>query len=72
MMEASSTSEMTVNFHQTTQRNNPEDIIFIPAAVRTSNLTQVCHIHNFDSSTTKCYTCETTAAEMAKCSHKLI
>jgi hypothetical protein len=25
MMEASSTSETSVNFHQTTRRNNPED-----------------------------------------------
>jgi hypothetical protein len=25
MMEAASTSETFVNFHQTTQRNNPED-----------------------------------------------
>jgi hypothetical protein len=25
MMEAASTSEMSLNFHQTTQRNNPED-----------------------------------------------
>jgi hypothetical protein len=25
MMEAASTSETSVNFHQTTQRNNPED-----------------------------------------------
>jgi hypothetical protein len=25
MMEAASTSEMLVNFYQTTQRNNPED-----------------------------------------------
>jgi hypothetical protein len=25
MMEAASTSEMSVNFYQTTQRNNPED-----------------------------------------------
>jgi hypothetical protein len=25
MMEAASTSEMSVNFYQTTRRNNPED-----------------------------------------------
>jgi hypothetical protein len=25
IMEAASTSETSVNFHQTTQRNNPED-----------------------------------------------
>jgi hypothetical protein len=38
MMEAASTSEMSVNFYQTTRRNIPE-IIFILAAVRTCNLT---------------------------------
>jgi hypothetical protein len=35
MMEASSTSETSVNFYQTTRRNNPEEAIFILAAVRT-------------------------------------
>jgi hypothetical protein len=38
MMEAVSTSETLTNFYDTTRRNIPEDI-FIPAAVRTSNLT---------------------------------
>jgi hypothetical protein len=28
MMEASSTSETSANFYQTTRRNNPEDAIF--------------------------------------------
>jgi hypothetical protein len=38
MLEAASTSETTVNFNHTTRRNNPEDSIFILAAVRTLNL----------------------------------
>jgi hypothetical protein len=29
MMDAASTSETSVNFYQTTRRNNPEDSIFI-------------------------------------------
>jgi hypothetical protein len=36
MMETASTSEMLVNFYQTTQHKNPETAIFILAAVRTS------------------------------------
>jgi hypothetical protein len=38
MIEATSTSETPVNFYQTTLCRNPE-VIFILAAVRTSNLT---------------------------------
>jgi hypothetical protein len=34
-MEAASSSEMLVNFYQTTRHNIPEDVIFILAAVRT-------------------------------------
>jgi hypothetical protein len=34
-MEAASTSETSVNFYQTTWRNNPEEAIFMLAAVRT-------------------------------------
>jgi hypothetical protein len=40
MMEAVSTSDTSVNFYQTTQRNIPEDShLFIFAAVKTLNLT---------------------------------
>jgi hypothetical protein len=39
MMEAASTSEMSVNFYRTAQRYNPE-VIFTLAAMRTSNPTQ--------------------------------
>jgi hypothetical protein len=39
MTEAVSTSETLVNFYQTTRRYNPEEAIFILAAVRTSNRT---------------------------------
>jgi hypothetical protein len=42
MIEAASTSETSVNFYQTMRRNNPEEDIFIFAAVRTSNLTKLC------------------------------
>jgi hypothetical protein len=35
MMEAANTSETSVNFYQTTRRNNPEDSHFILAAERT-------------------------------------
>jgi ribosomal protein L18E len=38
MMETVSTSETSVNFYQTTWRNNPEEVIFIVAAVTASNL----------------------------------
>jgi hypothetical protein len=37
MMEAGSTSETSVNFYETTQRN-----VFILAAVRTRNFNSVC------------------------------
>jgi hypothetical protein len=33
MMEAASTSEMSVNFYQTTRRNNPEDSHLDPLQV---------------------------------------
>jgi hypothetical protein len=36
MMEAVSTSETSVNFHQTTRRNNPEDSHFLLSAVLVS------------------------------------
>jgi hypothetical protein len=41
MMEAARTSKTSVNFHQTTRRNNLEVSIFILAAARTSYLTQI-------------------------------
>jgi hypothetical protein len=46
-----STSETSVNFYQTTRRNNPGEAIFILAAVGTSDLTTpttVMHNHNRD------------------------
>jgi hypothetical protein len=39
MIEAACTSETSVNLHQTTRRNIPEDSLFILDAVRTWNLT---------------------------------
>jgi hypothetical protein len=36
MMEAASTSETSVNFYQTTQRNNPEEAIFFPSSLPSS------------------------------------
>jgi hypothetical protein len=39
MIEAASTSEMSVNFYHTKQRNNPAT--FIIATVKTSNFTKV-------------------------------
>jgi hypothetical protein len=41
MMEAARTSETLVNFFQTTWRYNPEEAIFVPTAVRTSNPTNL-------------------------------
>jgi hypothetical protein len=41
MMEAESTSETSANFYQTTRRYNPEEAIFILAAVRTSHSTKL-------------------------------
>jgi hypothetical protein len=41
MMEVVSSSETSVNFYQTTRRNNPENIHLGTPAVRTRNLT-VC------------------------------
>jgi hypothetical protein len=35
MMDTSRTRETSINFYQTTQRNIPETVIFILAAVRT-------------------------------------
>jgi hypothetical protein len=37
MMEAASTSETSVNFDQTTRRNNPEDKNFITMLITTRN-----------------------------------
>jgi hypothetical protein len=45
MMEAARTSETLVNFYQTTRRYNPEEAIFILAAVRTSNPTLGLFLH---------------------------
>jgi hypothetical protein len=39
MMEATTTSEMSMNIYHATQYSNPDDSFFILAAVKTSNLT---------------------------------
>jgi hypothetical protein len=46
MMEAASTSEMSVNFYQTTRRNNPEDKSFSLLSFLSSNISILTtHIH---------------------------
>jgi hypothetical protein len=40
MMEAARTSEMLVNFHQTTRRYNPEEAIFLNTTVPLPNVPQ--------------------------------
>jgi uncharacterized membrane protein len=40
MMEAANTSEMLINFYQTTNHKNPEDSHLQLTAIRSSNLTK--------------------------------